>query len=122
MSRAKPLRLADYLGHMLQAAERCHEHVGDMDEADFLADSKTQDAVIRTLEIIGEAANSIRKGHPDFAAEHPDIPFSQAIGMRNVLSHGYFLVDLPAVWAAIQADLPPLRLLLRAALDSLPSP
>ena len=122
MSRAKPLRLADYLGHMLQAAERCHEHVGDMDEADFRADSKTQDAVIRTLEIIGEAANSIRKSHPDFVAEHPEIPFSQAIGMRNVLSHGYFLVDLPAVWAAIQADLPPLRLLLRAALDSLPSP
>ena len=122
MNRAKPLRLADYLGHMLQAAQRCHEHVGDMDEAAFLADRKTQDAVIRTLEVIGEAANNIKKSHPDFVAEHPEIPFGQAIGMRNVLSHGYFLVDLPAVWAAVQTDLPPLRQSLRSVLDSLASP
>ena len=122
MNPAKTLRLLDYLGHMLEAVERCREYVGGMDEAAFLADRKTQDAVIRTLEVLGEASNNIRKHHPDFIAGHPEIPFGQAIGMRNVLSHGYFLVDLQAVWAAIQADLPPLRQSLRAALDSLPSP
>ena len=122
MNRAQGLRLADYLGHMLEAVERCLEYVGGMDEAAFLADRKTQDAVIRTLEVVGEAANNIRKHHPDVVAAHPEIPFGQAIGMRNVLSHGYFLVDLHAVWAAIQTDLLPLRQSLRAALDSLAAP
>ena len=88
----------------------------------FLADRKTQDAVIRTLEVIGEASNNIRKSFPEFVADHPDVPFGQAVGMRNILSHGYFQVDLEVVWAAIHADLLPLHALLRTLHDALKAP
>lgn len=121
MSQAR-LRLVDYLGHMLDAIERCHAYVEDMNEVAFLSDRKTQDAVIRALEVLDEASNNIRKSFPEFVADHPEIPFGQVVGMRNVLSHGYFLVDLQAVWAVIHADLPPLRELLRALMESLSAP
>jgi uncharacterized protein with HEPN domain len=121
MNQAKRLRLADYLGHMLEAVNRCQAYVHDMDEATFMADQRTQDAVIRTFEVLGEAANNIRKNHPEFGSTNPNIPLGQAVGMRNVLSHGYFQVDLPAVWASIHADLPPLGRALRSALDVLPT-
>jgi uncharacterized protein with HEPN domain len=119
---AARLRLVDYLGHMIEAIERCHEYVEHMDEAAFLSDRKTQDAVIRTLEVLGEASNNIRKSSPEFVAAHPEIPFGQAVGMRNVLSHGYFLVDLEAVWAVIHADLPSLHESLRSLRNSLTAP
>lgn len=122
MNPAKQLRLVDYLGHILDVIERCREYVEDMDEAAFLSDCKTQDAVIRTLEVIGEASNNIRKSFPEFVSDHPEIPFGKAVGMRNVLSHGYFLVDLEAVWAVIHADLPSLHVSLRKLLDSLKTP
>ncbi len=121
MNPVQRLRLTDYLGHMLEAIERCHEYIADMDEAAFLSDRKTQDAVIRTFEVMGEASNNIRKHFPEFVATHPGIPFGQAVGMRNVLSHGYFLVDLTAVWKTIHADLPPLRDAVKTLLDSLPA-
>jgi uncharacterized protein with HEPN domain len=119
MTSAKHFRLVDYLGHMLEAIERCQDSVVDMDGVAFLSDRKTQDAVIRTFEVIGEAANNIRKYHPDFVTAYPEVPFNRAVGMRNVLSHGYFSVDLEAVWSAIHADLPRLYQALRALIDSL---
>ena len=121
MNEAK-LRLVDYLGHMLEATERCHAYVEDMDEAAFLADGKTQDAVIRTLEVLGEASNNIRKSFPEFVADHPEIPFGRVVGMRNVLSHGYFQVDLEVVWRVVHADLPPLHDAVKVLLDSWVAP
>lgn len=56
----------------------------------FLHQKLVQDAVIRHLEIIGEAANNIEKHHPRFAAAHPELPLSIADDMRNALAHGYF--------------------------------
>ena len=70
MSKADILRIPDYLEHILEAIERIHRYVADLSEVDFLADEKTQDAVIRNFEIIGEAANNIARYHPDFAAAH----------------------------------------------------
>lgn len=122
MNQAKQFRLTDYLGHILDAIGRSREYVEGMDEPAFLSDRKTQDAVIRTLEVIGEASNNIRKSFPEFLANHPEIPFGKAVGMRNVLSHGYFLVELEAVWAVIHADLPPLHDNIKALLDSLNPP
>jgi uncharacterized protein with HEPN domain len=122
MNQSKQLRLGDYIGHIVEAIERCHDYVEDMDEIAFLSDRKTQDAVIRTFEVIGEASNNIRKAHPEFVTAHPEIPFAQASGMRNRLSHGYFQVDLAAVWAPIHADLPPLHEALLVLRDSLTKP
>jgi uncharacterized protein with HEPN domain len=115
------MRLLDYLDHMLDAMARCHEYVEDMDEAAFLSDRKTQDAVIRALEVLGEAANNIRKSFPEFLTIHPEIPLGRMVGMRNVLSHGYFLVDLESVWNVIQSDLPPLHVSIRSLRDGITS-
>ena len=65
----------------------------------------TQDAVIRNLEVIGEASNNIQKRFPDFAAAHPELPLASAYQMRNAVAHGYFSVDLEIVWKTIQGDL-----------------
>ena len=68
MSRAHPLRVADYLQHILEAMGNIQEYATCMNLAGFLADRKTCDAVNRNLEVIGEACNNIAKNHPDFAA------------------------------------------------------
>ncbi len=112
-------RLVEYLGHMLDAIERCHDYVNNMDEVTFLRDRKTQDAVIRTFEVIGEASNNICKRYPDFTSAHPEVPFGVAIGMRNALAHGYFSVDLEILWKTIHNDLPELRQLVGRVLEHL---
>jgi uncharacterized protein with HEPN domain len=78
-----------------------------------------QDAVIRNLEIIGEASRNIERKHPDFTAAHPELPLSFAYEMRNALAHGYFKVDLAIVWKTVETDLPPLRQQVRSILDTL---
>ncbi len=108
MSRAHPLRVADYLQHILDAIGNILEYTKGIDLTGFMTDRKTQDAVIRNLEVIGEACNNVTKNHPDFAAQHPAVPWSFAYEMRNALAHGYFTVDLAIVWQTIQNDLPPL--------------
>ncbi len=115
MSR-DPQRLADYLQHILEAIERIGRYTDDMDEAAFLANQLVQDAVIRNLEIIGEACNNIEKRHPEFAAAHPELPLSFAYQMRNAVAHGYFKVDFEIVWRTINNDLPGLHSRVQRAL------
>ena len=109
MSKTDILRLPEYLGHIVQAIDRVHRYVADMHETGFLQDEKTQDAVIRNFEVIGEASNNIKKHHPDFASQHPEVPLNFAYEMRNALAHGYFKIDFEVVWTTIHADLPGLR-------------
>lgn len=108
MSKADKLRMPEYLGHIVEAIQRIHSYIEDMTEEGFLDDSKTQDAVIRNFEIIGEACRNIESRYPDFAADHPEVPWGFAYEMRNVLAHGYFQVDLEIVWKTIHNDLPAL--------------
>ena len=75
MSRSDQLRVKEYLNHILEAIERINRYSNGMDEEEFLQDEKTQDAVIRNFEIIGEASRNIERYHPDFATEHSDIPW-----------------------------------------------
>ena len=109
MSRANPLRIADYLQHILEAIDNIQDYTTGMDLDAFIADRKTRDAVIRNLEIIGEACNNVAKNHACFATEHAEVPWGFAYEMRNALSHGYFTVDHAIVWQTIQRDLPKLR-------------
>lgn len=113
MILSTPPRLLDYLDHILQAIERITEYVDDRDEVAFLQDPRTQDAVIRNFEIIGEASRNIEKRYPEFAAQHPEVPWAIAYEMRNVLAHGYFKVDLEVVWRTIESDLPQLEMRIR---------
>lgn len=112
-------RLADYLGHMMQAAQRIHPYTEELDEAAFITGEFTQDAVIRNFEIIGEASRSIERRYPAFAAEHPEVPWAIAYEVRNVLAHGYFKVDLSIVWKTIEIDLPKLKMQIHSLLDEL---
>lgn len=109
MSQANPLRIVDYLQHILDAIDNIQDYCAGMSRDAFMEDRKTRDAVIRNLEVIGEACNNVSKKHPDFAAQHAGVPWGFAYEMRNALSHGYFVVDHDIVWQTIQRDLPELK-------------
>lgn len=104
----EPLRVTDYLGHIIEAIERIGEYTADIDEVGFLDNKMIQDAVLRNIEIVGEAARNIERDAPEFAAQHPEIPWTVIYTMRNRIAHGYFKVDLEIVWRTIQRDLPEL--------------
>jgi len=104
----KATRVADYLGHILQAIARIDRYIADVDEVGFLENELLQDAVLRNIEIVGEAANNIERVAPAFAARHNDIPWQVMVTMRNRIAHGYDKVDLEIVWRTLQQDLPTL--------------
>ena len=116
MSKIEILRVPDYLGHIVEAIDRIHRYVDDVVEVTFLQDEKTQDAVVRNFEVIGEASRNIERHHPAFAAAHADVPWDVMYTMRNRVAHGYFKVDYELVWKTIHADLPELREQVRALL------
>lgn len=118
MSKHK-LRVNDYLDHILQAIERIERYTIGMDEDAFLENQLVQDAVIRNIEILGEAANNIKKSDQEFTDKHPDIPWLAIYAMRNRVSHAYFQVDLKIVWKTILNDLPPMQQQVRALVQGL---
>jgi len=114
-----PLRLSDYLTHILQAVERIIRYCESMDESAFLLNELVQNAVIRNFEILGEASSKILKSYPDFAKSNPELPLTAAYQLRNALSHGYFKVDYQIVWQTICTDLPKLPQQLKNTIDAL---
>lgn len=106
MSKTRPLRVPQYLQHIVEAVERIERYTATLNEAEFLSHPMAQDAVIRNVEIIGEACRNVERHYPDFAAKHPQMPWGIAYEMRNALAHGYFQVDLAVVWKTIRQDLP----------------
>ena len=70
MSKSDKMRVSLYLSHILEAIERINRYIAGMQEEYFSQDEKTQDAVIRNFEIIGEACRNIERYHPEFAAHH----------------------------------------------------
>jgi uncharacterized protein with HEPN domain len=109
MTDKKTLRVSDYLDHILHAITQIETYVEDVDQAAFLHSPMLQDAAIRNLEIIGEAANNILSHDSEFETKHPALELRAAYAMRNALSHGYFTVDPIVVWGTIQNDLPTLK-------------
>ena len=108
---------APYLRHILDAISAIQEYTRDGRES-FLSDRKTQDAVIRNLEIVGEATRNVPA---EFRSAYPGIPWQQAANLRNVLVHEYFGVDLRIVWAVVENELPPLRAKIQRALEDIES-
>ena len=118
MSTPTPSRLSDYLEHILEAIERATAHIDTIASAEeFEADTKTQDAVVRNVEIIGEAANKIGKSYPDYLRQHPQLPWDQMRAMRNKIIHDYFEVDYTIVWRTVKQDLPALARQIRELLQ-----
>lgn len=101
--------LSDYLGDIITAIEDAMEFTSGMDYEAFEADRKTVNAVIRSLEVVGEATKRIPMS---FRHKHPDIPWSKMAGMRDVLIHDYMGVDMKTVWKVVRDRLPELKSLL----------
>jgi len=95
-----------FLRHMLDAIHQVNGYLSGITRDQFLQQKIVQDAVVRQLEIIGEAANNLSVG---LRETHPEVTWGQIIGMRNRLIHAYFQVDLDIVWEVARVDLPQLR-------------
>jgi uncharacterized protein with HEPN domain len=112
-----PDRVPEYLEHIVQAIERATRYIEPLDSAEALGrNEQVQDAVVRNIEIIGEAAARIVSVSKEFVASHPELPWTAMRGMRNKMIHEYFDVDWTIVWATIKVDLPQLRQQIRALL------
>ena len=101
-------RLPDYLDHIQQAAIDARSFVEGLAKEDFLADKRTQQAVIMSLIIIGEAATKIMDGYTAFTQAHSEVPWRSMRNMRNRMAHGYFDINLDIVWDTVQEWLPEL--------------
>jgi uncharacterized protein with HEPN domain len=101
-----------YLGHILEAVERILAY-SEEGEANFRRELKTQDAIIRNLQVMGEA---VKKVSAATRAAHPEVPWKDIAGMRDRVVHDYFGVSLDIVWDVVKNHVPPLREKLQAAL------
>lgn len=101
-------RIADYLGHMQEAATQACSYVQGLTKEEFLEDKKTQQAVVLNLILIGEEAAKLLKDHEVFASEHSQLQLRSMKGMRNRIAHGYFEINLDTVWETVQTALPQL--------------
>ena len=105
-----PQRVADYLEHISEAIERATSYLEPVPDLEaFRRNQQVQDAVLRNIEIIGEAVSKITAAAPEFIDQHPEVPWAQMRGMRNVAIHEYFFVDLEIVWKTLRDDLPQLK-------------
>ena len=107
-------RLPDYLDHIQQAAVDAQSFVERMVKDDFLVDKRTQQAVIMSLIIIGEAATKVMAAYPEFTQTHTEVPWRSMRNMRNRMAHGYFDINLDVVWETVQEWLPVLLMQLPA--------
>jgi len=92
-----------YIEHILSSINSVQEYISDFSLETFLEDRKTQDAVVRQFEIIGEATKRISQ---DFRDKNPDIPWSHMAGMRDVLIHDYIDINFEIVWKTASEDIP----------------
>lgn len=95
-----------YLQDILDAIASIEAYVRGYSYEDFFEDRKTADAVVRNLEIIGEAAGNMPR---DVTGRYPEVPWAKMVGMRNKVIHEYAGVDLSILWQTIGEDLSPLK-------------
>jgi uncharacterized protein with HEPN domain len=95
-----------YIEDVLECIEKVEEYTRGVAEEDFYRNGQIQDAVLRRLEIMGEAVKNIPQ---DFRERYPEIPWRKIAGLRDVLIHGYSGINLPRVWKVILEDLPNLK-------------
>lgn len=95
-----------YLEHITEAIKTIEGYIDGMDYETFKGNKMAVDAVIRELAVVGEASNNLSQ---EFIDSHPDLPFRDAIDMRNFLIHEYFGINIQLVWETAKDDLPELK-------------
>ncbi len=105
----------DYLQDMLDACIKATDFIKNISLAEFVGDEKTQFAVIRALEIVGEASKKVSQSFKD---QNPEIPWKVIAGMRDKMIHDYMGVNRTVVWKTVIEDIPPLIARLRKAIET----
>ncbi|HEX5234560.1 MAG TPA: DUF86 domain-containing protein [Silvibacterium sp.] len=105
----EPLLVSDYLGHILGAIQRISKYTANISEEDFRSNELVQDAVIRNIEVMGEAARNAQSCGKEIPEIRDGNRLSKVYRMRNKLAHGYFSVDLSVIWRTLQDDIPVLQ-------------
>jgi uncharacterized protein with HEPN domain len=100
---SKGRRDADYLDDMKHGIKKILAHLEGLTRDEFMENEWVQDATVRNIEIIGEAAKQLSE---QTRALHAEVQWTQLIGMRDRLAHGYFAINLDVVWNTVQEDLP----------------
>jgi uncharacterized protein with HEPN domain len=108
----------EFISDVKEAIERIKKYTADMSYEMFLQDTKTQDAVIRNIEIIGEAAKNLSS---DFRKKYAHLDWKNIAGMRDKIIHFYFGVKWDVVWAVIRDKLPKLKIEIEKVLRDLKS-
>jgi uncharacterized protein with HEPN domain len=106
MNRYMDRSASIYIEHILQSIELLEDYISGVDERDFSSSVRVQDLVCRRLEIIGEAVKNIPS---DFKNRYPEVKWRNIAGLRDVLIHQYFGVDLLLLWNVVKNDIPELK-------------
>ena len=105
-----------FLSHILESINEIEKDIAGLDELEFFRNTTVQDAVIRRLEIIGEATKNLPKSFRD---KHPEIQWRKVAGLRDVIAHEYFGLSLKLIWKIVQNNIPELRAQISKILESL---
>jgi len=95
-----------FLEDIIQSADKIRRYTKGLEYDDFVRNEMVTDAVLRNLEIIGEAAGNIPD---DIRSRYPHIPWRRIVGLRNIVIHAYFNVDLNIIWQIVTVNLPEIR-------------
>lgn len=117
-ARKHPGRIEDYLEHIARPIERAIAYVQPVPDLEaFKKNPQVQDAVVRNIEVSVKPWKKISSNSPQFIEQHPELPWAQMRGMRNVAVHEYFSIDLEIVWITVRDDLPKLKQQIAALLN-----
>ena len=115
------LRARDYIQHMVDASKRIELYINLKTQDAFLSEPLVQDAVIRNIEILGEAAKNLMGVLPDASTQFPSVPWKAMYVTRNRITHGYFTINLKTIWEVGTVEVPVVREKLELCLAAWPA-